>query len=320
MQSFKDVDIIFAGKESEDVAKYIHRKTHIEEGNIEIITFPDTECLVEITPDIKDKNILYIKSTPYPQDKNLMELFLTIDAFRKNGAKKIELVIPYYAHARQDRMFENNIQSESAETVAKIIAALGSPKIEVYTIDAHFHRHVGDYPLFSTDIKAFNITAVKELAKHIKDKYDPRNPKIVIPDKGQQPTHKYIKEIFDTDFIFLSKRRLGSRNVEITCDQDISTLKNSDVIIFDDIIGTGITLQKSIEWLKTKDADRIFVAATHLMYPYDEKNRKHEDVGSILRDVGATEIISANTTDIKENGQISVAPLIERAISNEDFA
>jgi len=321
MRLFKN-HLIFAGEESSKIAKYLSETLGIKLGDIERTRFPDSEYLIRVPLEVEGKNIIYIKSTAYPQADNLMELFLTLHAFKINKAKNIDLVIPYYAHARQDKIFETG-QAKSAETVAKIIEGLGrDPKLRkslrVYTIDAHFHRYVGPYSLFDTNIEAFNITAVKELAKHIRDKYQPNNPRVVIPDKGQQPTHKYIKEIFDTDFIFLDKKRLSSREVIISCDQDPSSLKDSDVVIFDDMISTGTTLIKSIEWLKQQDVNRVFVAATHLMYPIS--NGQHEDVGGKLREAGATEIISTNTTDINENGRISVAPLIGKALLNQAYA
>lgn len=323
--------MVFAGNESQDkdIADYLCNKyKELERGEITKTTFPDSEILVEVKPSVGGKRIIYIKSTAWPQIKNQWELFLTIGAFKHNEAKSIDLVIPYYGHARQDKKFGEG-RPRTAEIVANLLAGLDT-NIKVYTIDAHFHREVGYYPLLDTNIRAFNITAVKELAKYIKDKYKPENPKIIIPDKGQQPTHKYIREVFDTDFVFLSKERVDSRNVIISCNQEeISSLKDSDIIIFDDMISTGTTLQKSIDWLKKKDVNRIIVATTHLMYPLidevkDSKTNEFraifEDVGGMLRSAGASEIISANTTGINGTGQISIGSLVEKALLERGYA
>jgi ribose-phosphate pyrophosphokinase len=314
----KHVDFVFSGGESENIAKYLNQELNIPIGDMEVDVFPDSEHSIEIPTNISGKNIIYIKSTHYPQDKNLIELFLVLDAFKRYKINRLNLVIPYYAYARQDKIFKEG-QSKSAETIARIIASLTTPKSYVYTIDSHFFRGVGSYRLFDTKIRAYNITAISEISKYIKIRYKPENTKIVIPDKGHRPTYNYIKEIFDTDFFFLSKERLSFNKVKITCDQDTLILKDSDVIIYDDLIGTGGTILECIEWLKTKNVSRIFVAATHLVYPYNQGTQKFEDIGKKIIDAGANEIISTNTTNIKVKNQISIAPLIKRAIFEKNL-
>ncbi len=324
MRSFKDY-LIFAGDESKATADELKTELGSELGEIKITQFPDTERLVKVSSNIKGRNVIYIKSTPHNkklnQAEHTIELFSTIHAMVNNGVEKIILIIPYYAHARQDKKFKFG-ETNSAEMVAETLNCLGKGHIkELYTIDAHFNREPGKYKFFNTSIDTYNITAVKELAKYIKTNFKLKNPRIVIPDKGQQPTHEYIKQIFDTDFIFLSKQRFGPREVKITCDQDTLMLKDSDMLIFDDMISTGTTLEKSIEWLKSKNVNRIFIAATHLMYPIIKGTNDSEEIGAKLREAGATAIISADTTGIKENGHISIVPLIKKALlSQKDWA
>ncbi len=300
-----------AKKLSGDVANLLQ----LPHKMVDYQVFPDSESLVTV-PNVEGKEVIYIKSTPRPQAKNLIELFLTIDALKTWGAKKVHLVIPYYAHARQDKGFLNG-QSISAETVAKLIASLDLDSI--FTVDAHFHRDIGPYRLFSTHVKGFNISAVKRLAEAIKEEYKPNDPVIIIPDKGQAPTHDYIRMVFDTKFYFLHKTRLSPTEVVITCDEDITSFNGRDAIIFDDMISSGGTLIKSMEWLKERDVGRIFIAATHLMYPTKSDSEKPDDIGIKLYNAGAHMIITANTTNLKENGQISIAPLIANALKSQQW-
>ena len=144
MISFKKY-VLLVGKESKDIANELS----IEIGNtvkeVEITRFQDTEFAVKVPLELKDKDVIYIKSTAYPQAENVMELFFTLDTMIRIGVKKIILVIPYFGFARQDKEFERG-QCISVSTISKIICFLGQGHIEnIFTIDAHFRREPGEY-------------------------------------------------------------------------------------------------------------------------------------------------------------------------------
>ena len=112
---------------------------------VEITRFEDAEFAVKVPMEIKDKDVIYIKSTAYPQADNLVELFFTLDTMVRIGVKKIILVIPYFGFGRQDKEFEKG-QCISVSTISKIICFLGQGHIEkICTVDAHFHREPGEY-------------------------------------------------------------------------------------------------------------------------------------------------------------------------------
>ena len=71
-------------------------------------TFSDGEVHVQILDDIRGKDVFIIQSTNPPIDQHLFPVLLLADAARRGFAKSINLVIPYFGYARQDRMAEPN--------------------------------------------------------------------------------------------------------------------------------------------------------------------------------------------------------------------
>ena len=62
-------------------------------------------------------HVYIVQSTSYPVNDNLMELLIMVDALRRASAKTINIVIPYYGYARQDR------KAQSREPItAKLVA------------------------------------------------------------------------------------------------------------------------------------------------------------------------------------------------------
>ena len=75
-----------------------------------------------------------IQSTGYPQDENLMELFLLLKNLKSLGVEKTRVVIPYYGYGRQERRFKSG-EAVSAVIIAELIEAAGAS--ETYSINLY---------------------------------------------------------------------------------------------------------------------------------------------------------------------------------------
>ena len=83
-------------------------------------------------------------------------------------------------------------------------------------------------------------------------------------------------------------------------------VKNKDVAIFDDVISSGKTMIKAVQWVKEQNPRRINVACVHPLLIGNAKE-------SILKG-GAKSIVGTDTVSSSVS-VVSVAPLIAEAIT-----
>jgi ribose-phosphate pyrophosphokinase len=93
-----------------------------------------------------------------------VELLLTISALRRSSAKSINVVIPYYGYARQDRKMSPRVPISAAE-IAKLIEAMGADR--VMCVDLHSGQEQGFFKIPVDNLEAQNV-AVKYFIKKIK--------------------------------------------------------------------------------------------------------------------------------------------------------
>ncbi|GIR72962.1 MAG: hypothetical protein CM15mP75_4740 [Flammeovirgaceae bacterium] len=76
---------------------------------------------------MRGSDVYIVQSTVNGSD-NLIELFLMIDAAKRASAKHVNVVIPYYGYARQDRKDKPRI-AVSAKLMANLLTASGASRV-----------------------------------------------------------------------------------------------------------------------------------------------------------------------------------------------
>ena len=105
---------IFSGKGSLELAKKIASKFGKNLGQGKSGKFSGSDVYI-------------IQSTVNGSD-NFMELFLMIDAAKRASANHINVVIPYYGYARQDRKDKPRI-AISSKLIANLLTASGATSL-----------------------------------------------------------------------------------------------------------------------------------------------------------------------------------------------
>lgn len=119
---------IFSGNANPDLAKEIAYYLRRPLGRITSHRLPDSEIHVTIDELVREDDVFIIQPCPEPVNDNLMELLLYIDAFRRASAHAINVVIPYFPYARQERMARGR-EAISARVVATMLETMGATRV-----------------------------------------------------------------------------------------------------------------------------------------------------------------------------------------------
>jgi ribose-phosphate pyrophosphokinase len=293
---------IFSGSANRPLAEAIGRYLKKPLGEVALARFPDGESFVKITEDIRGRDIFVIQPTCAPQNDNLMELLLFIDAAHRASADRITAVIPYYGYARQDRKDEGRVPI-SAKLVANMLQAAGVDR--VVTVNLHAHQVQGFF-----DIPVDHLLPEPVFVKHFGSMHL-ENLTVVSPDVGNVKTARRYAELLNGNLAIIDKERISGS--EVRAGAVIGNVKDRTVLMVDDMITSGGTITKAATLLKAVGCRDIYVAATHAVMCEEAVARICQ---SPIKSVAVTDTIPLceEARKLKNLTQLSLAPLLGEAI------
>ena len=237
-------------------------------------TFSDGEVHVQILDDVRGKDVFIIQSTNSPIDQHLFPVLLLADAARRGFAKSINLVIPYFGYARQDRMAEPNTPI-SSKVIADIFYSVSVNHI--ITIDLHSAQTQGFF-----DMTIENITLEEQFAAYIKSHFPANSFAIASPDAGGVKRARKIADLVQcSDVIIIDKNRYVKNKSKVM--NIIGDPKGKNVIIVDDMIDTAGTICHAATALKEHGANHVSVMATHpVLSGHAYENLASEDIDQVV--------------------------------------
>ncbi|MEK6973555.1 MAG: ribose-phosphate pyrophosphokinase [archaeon] len=265
---------LFAGSSNIELAEEITNSLKLKISSSEFERFSDRECIVRIKEEIKGETVYLIESTCNPVNETVMELLIMADACLNNGAHKIHAVIPYYGYSRQDRI---SIPGEPVTTklIAKLIEASGISSVT--TMDIHSKATTEAFNIPFNDLH-FTNTLIRYLEGKIKK--GKKDFMIVAPDHGALERAERIAKALGIDSTYIEKKR--SKAEAISTMELMGKVKGKNVVLVDDLIGTGGTIIKAAELLKKEGAEEVSVAATHGVFANDAIERLNN---SLVNDI-----------------------------------
>jgi len=252
---------IFASSQSRDLAKKIAHSFGLPLGKVELQRFKDGEFKPSFKESIRGQRVFIIGSTFAPSD-NLMEILLMIDAAKRASAEYIDVVIPYFGWARQERKDEPRVPI-AAKLVANMLEAAGASR--VVTMDLHADPIQGFF-----EIPVDHLYSSTIFVPYIQ-KLNLDNLVIASPDMGGSKRAYAYSKFLKSDVVICYKQRkkanvIGSMEL-------IGNVSGKNVILVDDIIDTGGTLVKAAQLMKEKGAKSVRAICTHALLSDNAQER-----------------------------------------------
>ncbi|MFC4182050.1 ribose-phosphate diphosphokinase [Saccharococcus thermophilus] len=293
---------LFALNSNMKLAEEIAEIMGMELGKCSVSRFSDGEIQINIEESIRGDDVFVIQSTSVPVNEHLMELLIMIDALKRASARTINIVMPYYGYARQDRKARSR-EPITAKLVANLLETAGASR--VITLDLHAPQIQGFF-----DIPIDHLMGVPILADYFKSK-NLDDIVVVSPDHGGVTRTRKLADRLKAPIAIIDKRRPKPNVAEVM--NIVGQVEGKTAILIDDIIDTAGTITLAASALVASGAKEVYACCTHpvLSGPAIER----------IQNSQIKELVVTNTIALPEEKKIgkivelSVAPLIAEAIT-----
>ncbi|MDA1478219.1 ribose-phosphate diphosphokinase [Bacillus sp. CLL-7-23] len=292
---------IFSLNSNPDLAKEIAEVVGVELGQCSVKRFSDGEVQINIEESIRGCDCYVIQSTSAPVNEHIMELLIMVDALKRASARTINIVMPYYGYARQDRKARAR-EPITAKLVANLLETAGATR--VIALDLHAPQIQGFF-----DIPIDHLMGVPILANYFEEK-GLDDIVIVSPDHGGVTRARKMADRLKAPIAIIDKRRPKPNVAEVM--NIIGHIEGKTAILIDDIIDTAGTITLAANALVESGASEVYACCTHpvLSGPAIERI-EHSKI---------KELVVTNSIELPEDKkidkfkQLSVAPLMAEAI------
>ncbi|MBT8801374.1 ribose-phosphate pyrophosphokinase [Lactobacillus delbrueckii subsp. bulgaricus] len=300
--SYKDNIKLFALNSNKPLAEKIAKRMGLKLSTSSVVRFSDGEIQVDIDDSVRGKDVFLIQSTSAPVNDNLMELLIMIDAVRRASAASVNIVLPYYGYARQDRKTRSR-EPITAKLVADMIQAAGADR--VLSLDLHAPQIQGFF-----DIPVDNLMGAPLLADYFLSNHLEEDAVVVSPDHGGVTRARKLAEFLGTSIAIVDKRRPKANVAEVM--NIIGDVKGKRAILIDDMIDTAGTITLAAQALKDAGATEVYACATHAVLSGPAADRLNN---SVIKSLVLTDSIQQPTEkNLDKMILVSVGPLMGDAI------
>ena len=295
---------IFSLNSNKELAEEIAGYVGIPLGKSSVTHFSDGEIQINIEESIRGYDVFIVQSTSQPVNENLMELLIMIDAVKRASARTVNVVIPYYGYARQDRKARSR-EPITAKLVANLLETAGATRVVV--LDLHAPQIQGFF-----DILIDHLVAVPLLSEYFlnESNIDLENVIVVSPDHGGVTRARKLADRLKAPIAIIDKRRPRPNVAEVM--NIVGNVEGKTAIIIDDIIDTAGTISIAASALIESGAKEVYACCTHPVLSGPAVQRIND---SVIKELIITNSIALpeekNSPKIK---QLSVAKLLAETI------
>ncbi|MGM9928000.1 MAG: ribose-phosphate diphosphokinase [Bacillus sp. (in: firmicutes)] len=292
---------VFSLNSNRGLAEEIAKTIGVELGKCSVTHFSDGEIQIKIEESIRGCDVFIIQSTSYPVNEHLMETLIMIDALKRASARTINVLMPYYGYARQDRKAHAR-EPITAKLVANLLETAGAHR--VVALDLHAPQIQGFF-----DIPIDHLMGVPILSDYFAKK-NLDDIVIVSPDHGGVTRARKMADRLKAPIAIIDKRRPRPNVAEVM--NIVGNIEGKTAILIDDIIDTAGTITLAANALVENGAAEVYACCTHpvLSGPAIER----------IQNSKIKELVVTNSIALPEEKKIdkvvelSVAPLLAEAI------
>lgn len=229
-------------------------------GRVDRVRFPDGELYQRIESRLSSRDAIVVGGTH--DDASTLTLFDLSCALAKYGARRLDLVVPYFGYSTMERAtYEGEVVT--AKTRARLLSAVPAAPFgnRIWCLDLHseglphyFEGHAVSRHLSGKSVLLPHIAALG-------------GPDLVLgsTDAGRAKWVQGLAQDLRCQAAIITKRRMSGSETQVTsvsCD-----VAGKNVVIYDDMIRTGGSLLGAAHAYREAGAKRIDVVATHGVFP-----------------------------------------------------
>jgi len=294
---------LFSLNSNRPLAEEIAKEIGIPLSDCQVKRFSDGELYINIEESVRGDDVYIIQSTSSPVNETLMELLVMIDALKRASVRTINIVMPYYGYARQDRKARSR-EPITAKLVADLLTVAGATR--VITMDLHAAQIQGFF-----NIPVDQLLGVPLISTYFEtEEFQAKDIVVVSPDHGGVTRARKLAERLKAPIAIIDKRRPKANVAEVM--NIVGSVEGKTAILIDDIIDTAGTITLAADAIVQAGAKEVYASCTHPVLSGPAMERI--DQSSIK------ELVVLNTIDLQGREcsskikQMSVARLLGEAI------
>ena len=245
---------LFSLSSNHELAQKVAKEIGIELGKVSVGAHSDGETVVHIDESVRGDHVFILQSTSDPVNDNLMELLIMMDALRRASAASINIVLPYYGYARQDRKARAR-EPITSKLVANMLQIAGADRL--ITFDLHAPQIQGFF-----NIPVDHLMGSPLIAEYFRRQLVSAGDDIVVvsPDHGGVGRARKLANFLKAPLAIIDKRRPRANVAEIM--NIIGDVQGKKCILIDDMIDTAGTITLAANALKELGATEVYASCT----------------------------------------------------------
>ncbi|MCA0970523.1 ribose-phosphate pyrophosphokinase [Halobacillus litoralis] len=293
---------LFTLNSNEPLASEIAEILNLPIGKSKVVRFSDGEVQIAIEESVRGEDVYVIQSTSQPVNEHVMELLIMIDALKRASARTINVVLPYYGYARQDRKARPR-EPITAKLMANLLEKAGIDR--VITLDLHAPQIQGFYNVPVDQLLGIPILAEYYQKQNIEDVV------VVAPATSGLRRARRMANILDVPIAFVDKRQPEPGADEVM--NVVGDIDGKNVIIVDDMIDTADTVIQAAEAMLEHGVKDIYACGTHAVL--SDPAVQKIDHSPIKELVITNSIVLPEEKAIDKITTLSVGPLFADALT-----